>query len=186
MQSYFPTGQIFFQPPEILTSQSLQYNVKRIQFPKKGKIKSEYRMVNLCNSETKGLGELCKFTFENLNSIKGTETKWSQPNFSGLTTFEFTYHDKVTFFSARTSPNFSHFPRHVIHVRFPSILHQRAIRKIFSIISVTQRIIRTRTSNFYYLIDMNTYTRNLPLCNSGQYIYVTGLRHFFLCSSRFD
>ena len=60
MQSYFPTGQIFFQPPEILTSQSLQYNVKRILFTKKGKIKSEYRMVNLCNSETKGFGELCK------------------------------------------------------------------------------------------------------------------------------
>ena len=26
---------------------------------------------------------------------------------------------------------------------------------------------------------MNIYTRNLPVCNSGQYIYVTGLCNFF-------
>ena len=26
---------------------------------------------------------------------------------------------------------------------------------------------------------MNIYTRNLPVCNSGQYIYVMGLRDFF-------
>ena len=29
------------------------------------------------------------------------------------------------------------------------------------------------------LIDMNIYTRNLPACKSGQYIYVTGLFNFF-------
>ena len=32
---------------------------------------------------------------------------------------------------------------------------------------------------FYYLIDLNIYTQNLPVCKSGQYIYVTGLRNFF-------
>ena len=33
----------------------------------------------------------------------------------GLLLFEFIKHDKVNFFSARTSPNFSHFPRQVKH-----------------------------------------------------------------------
>ena len=28
---------------------------------------------------------------------------------------------------------------------------------------------QTRSSIFYFLIDMNIYTRNLPVCNSGQY-----------------
>ena len=34
-------------------------------------------------------------------------------NCSGLTIFELINHDKVTFLSARTSPNFSHFLRQV-------------------------------------------------------------------------
>ena len=46
-------------------------------------------------------------------------------------------------------------------------------------ISMTERIIRTRSSTFYYMVDMNIYTRNLPVCHSGQYIYVTGLCNFF-------
>ena len=29
--------------------------------------------------------------------------------------------------------------------------------------------------NFFYSIDMNINTRNLPVCNSGQHTYVTGL-----------
>ena len=29
------------------------------------------------------------------------------------------------------------------------------------------------------MVDMNTYTRNLPVCNSGHYIYVMGLCNFF-------
>ena len=33
--------------------------------------------------------------------------------------------------------------------------------------------------NFFYSIDMNIYTRNLPVCNSGQHTYVTGLFNFF-------
>ena len=33
--------------------------------------------------------------------------------------------------------------------------------------------------NFYYLTDMNIYTLNIPVCNSGQYTYVTGLRNLF-------
>ena len=32
---------------------------------------------------------------------------------------------------------------------------------------------------FYYLIDMNIYTPNLPVCNFGLYTYVTGLYNFF-------
>ena len=32
---------------------------------------------------------------------------------------------------------------------------------------------------FYYLIDMNIHTENLLVCNSGQYIYTTGLCNFF-------
>ena len=37
------------------------------------------------------------------------------------------------------------------------------------------QIIQTKSSIFHYLIDMNIYTQNLPVCNSGQYTYVTGL-----------
>ena len=33
--------------------------------------------------------------------------------------------------------------------------------------------------NFCYSIDMNIYTRNLPVYNSGQHTYVTGLFNFF-------
>ena len=34
--------------------------------------------------------------------------------------------------------------------------------------------------NFFYdLIDINTYTMNLPVCNSGLYTYVTSLYNFF-------
>ena len=69
----------------------------------------------------------------------------------------------------------SHFPRQVKHVHFLSISRQRETRKISSIISVTQRITRTRSSIFCYSIDINIYTRNLPVCNSGQHTYVTGL-----------
>ena len=93
--------------------------------------------------------------------------------------FEFINHHQVTFSSARTSPNFSHFPHQVKHVCFPLILHQRETRKIFSIISMTQRIIWTRSLIFYYLLDMNIYTQNLLVCNSSHYIYVTGLCNFF-------
>ena len=114
-----------------------------------------------------------------------------------------TYEKTMKKFSARTSPNFSHFPCQVKHVRFPQILRQRERQRdrerqrqrlretetdrerqretqnIFSIASVTQRIIRTRSSIFYYMTDMSIYTRNLPVCNSVHYIYVTGLRNFF-------
>ena len=36
-----------------------------------------------------------------------------------------------------------------------------------------------RSSFFYYLIHMNIYTQNLPVCNSGQYTCVAGLCNFF-------
>ena len=32
--------------------------------------------------------------------------------------------------------------------------------------------------DFYYLIDMNIQTRNLPMCNFSQYIYITDLCSF--------
>ena len=51
-------------------------------------------------------------------------------------------------------------------------------RKIFSIISLRYRIIRTRCSIFCYLVDMNIYTWNILVCNSGQYIYVMGWCNF--------
>ena len=34
---------------------------------------------------------------------------------------------------------------------------------------------QTRFSVLYYMIDINIYTQNLSVCNSGQYIYVMGL-----------
>ena len=40
-------------------------------------------------------------------------------------------------------------------------------------------IIWTRSSIFYYLIDMNVCTLNLPVFNSGQHSYVMGLCNFF-------
>ena len=104
---------------------------------------------------------------------------WRWPNFSGLTIFEFINHHKLTFFSARTCPNFSHFSHHVrCALPFDFALEKEA-RKTYFIISKTQRIIQTRFSIFYYLIDMNIYTRNLPVCNSGQYTCVTDLCNFF-------
>ena len=39
--------------------------------------------------------------------------------------------------------------------------------------------IQTRSSIFYYMIDMSIYTQNLWACYSGQYVYVMGLLHFF-------
>ena len=43
-----------------------------------------------------------------------------------------------------------------------------------------------RFSISYYLTDMNVYPQNILICNFVQYIYVTGLCNFCLCSSRFD
>ena len=33
--------------------------------------------------------------------------------------------------------------------------------------------------NFHYIVDINLYTQNLPVYNSGRYIYVMGLCNFF-------
>ena len=74
---------------------------------------------------------------------------------------------------------FSHFPHQIKHVHFPSISRKRETQKISSIISVTWRIIWSRSSNFCYLIDMNIYTQNLPICSSGQHTYVTDSFKFF-------
>lgn len=58
-----------------------------------------------------------------------------------MTTFEVINQDKVSFFSARTSPVFPHFPRQVNHVIFPLISCKRETWKIFSIISMTRSVI---------------------------------------------
>ena len=70
-------------------------------------------------------------------------------NFSGFTIFEFINQDKVTFFSARTFPIFTHFPRQVDHTRFPSIsfLLERDPKNIF-----------------YYQCDVESYTDPGPRC----------------------
>ena len=38
---------------------------------------------------------------------------------------------------------------------------------------------RTMSSIFCYSTDMNIYTRNFTVCNSGQHTYITGLFNFF-------
>ena len=50
---------------------------------------------------------------------------------------------------------------------------------MFFIISVTWKIIRTKSSVFNYLINLNLYRRNLLVCNSGHCTYVSGLCNFF-------
>ena len=80
-----------------------------------------------------------------LKSTVKWQNKWRWSNSSGLITFEFINHDKVTFFLARTFPDFPHFPRQVKHVRllpFDFALErererERETQKVFSIISVT-------------------------------------------------
>ena len=113
------------------------------------------------------------------NSTVKRQPKWRWSNCSGLTISKFINHNKDTFPSARTCPYLSQFPRQVKHVRFPSISRYRETRKIFSIISVTQKVVWTRSLIFYHLIDMNINTRNLSVCNSGHYVYDTGLCNFF-------
>ena len=51
--------------------------------------------------------------------------------------------------------------------------------KNFCNISMMQKIMRTRSSIFYHLIEMNTYIQNFLVFNSGHYIYGTGLCNFF-------
>ena len=38
--------------------------------------------------------------------------------------------------------------------------------------------------NFHYIVDINLYKQNLPVYNSGQYIYVMGLCNFFFFVSQ--
>ena len=109
-----------------------------------------------------------------------------------MITFEFINHDKVTFFLARTFPDFPHFPRQVKHVRllpFDFALErerererergrerERDPKSVF----YYQRDIEdyTKFAIFYYLIDVNICTQNLLVCNFGQYIYVTSSFNF--------
>ena len=103
---------------------------------------------------------------------------------SDLTIFEFINKEKVTLFLARTTANFPHFPCQVDHIRFPSISCQRETRKIFSITSVTWRILRICPRFFYYLINMNIKWN--PSLQFWSVYFCYGFIHLFLCSSRFD
>ena len=80
-------------------------------------------------------------------AFKGTakwQTKWRWSNFSSLTIFEFTNQDKKLTFSQQE------------HLQIFSTLLAKwnMCQKIFSI-SATKRIIRTRSSIFDYLTNMN-------------------------------
>ena len=44
---------------------------------------------------------------------------------------------------------------------------------------MTWRIIRTKSSIFCYLIDINISKQNLPVCNSGQHTYIMNVFNFF-------
>ena len=66
-------------------------------------------------------------------------------------------------------------------------------KKIFSFISVTLKIIRTRSSIFYDMKNINSFNRKLSVCNFSQYIYVIFILLIFIvvffnffCFSRFD
>ena len=77
-QTYFLTGQVFFHPLEILTSQQVHSAVKQILFPK-GKNKSKFPMVNLCNGGTKDFVELCEIIHSEISahfSIRQTKLFW--------------------------------------------------------------------------------------------------------------
>ena len=99
--------------------------------------------------------------------------------------FEFINHDKVTFLSARTSPILSHFLRQVKHMRFPSI--SRLERDPKNIFYYQRDVDNCMDQVLDFLFDRHeythththTHTRNLPVCNSGQHIYITGLCNFF-------
>ena len=61
MQFYFPTGQFFSHPPEILTSREYTAMLSKFSFPKNGnENKSNFGMENLCNGGTKDFVELWK------------------------------------------------------------------------------------------------------------------------------
>ena len=59
MQSYFPTGQIFFHAPKI-------FMVSEFHCPKRGKNNSNFRIVNLSNSGTKDFVELWEIRHLNI------------------------------------------------------------------------------------------------------------------------
>ena len=102
---------------------------------------------------------------------------WRWSTCSGLTIFEFINHDKVTFLSARTSPNSHHFPHQVKRVLPLDFALEREPKNIFhyqcDIENCIDQVLK------YYLMEMNIHTQNLLVCNSGQYIYIKGLFNFF-------
>ena len=104
-----------------------------------------------------------------------------EANFSGLTIFEFMNQDKVTFFSARTSLTFTHYPPSpsgTCALPFDFMLGRRDSQIIFYY-QCDVRIIRTRSLVVYYLINMNT-SRIVVVFISCQYIYVPGFCLFYL------
>ena len=73
---------------------------------------------------------------------------------------------------------FFHFPRQVKHVRFDFAL-KRDPKNIFycqcDVDNYTDQVLT------FLFFDRHEYihTRNLPICNSGQHMYVTALCNFF-------
>ena len=80
---------------------------------------------------------------------------WS--NFSRLTISEFIYQNKVTFFSARTSLNFSHFPLQVDHAYVPLISCQRDTKNVFYY-QCDEGVIRELDLVIHLLFAKNEYT----------------------------
>ena len=77
-------------------------------------------------------------------------------NCSGLTKFEYINHDKVTFLSSRTSPNFSHFPRQVKRALPLNLAPERNPKNIF----YYQRDVKNYTDQVlpFSLFDKQEYT----------------------------
>ena len=73
-------------------------------------------------------------------------------------------------------PKFSHFPCSKTCVLPFDFALERDLKNIFFY----------QVLNFCYLIEINIYTRNLPVCSSGQHSYVTGLFNFFVFQDLID
>ena len=96
-----------------------------------------------------------------------------------MTIAEFINHYKVTFFSARTCLNFSHFLRQVKRALPFNFALERDSKNIFCYQHDIENY-ADQVLNFLLTVRHEyIYTLNLPVCNSGQYSYVTDLCNFF-------
>ena len=76
-------------------------------------------------------------------------------------------------------------PRKKCVLPFDSVL-ERDPKNIFYYQCDVENYTNQVLSFFIHTIDMNNYTHNLPVCNSGQHTYVTGLFKFFFVFSLID